>query len=82
MKYIIAPIIFIIGIILICSFLVPAWQSQSIRTYPNYTSSQYFTNIFTDYSIDYHRLFLYILIWTLLCIALHFIFKNFGIKKN
>jgi uncharacterized membrane protein len=76
MKLVIAPIIFIGGIISICSFIIPA----TFYAYGN--PYQTYTNIFTNYVIDYAKLFTYIFIWTLLCIALHFILKNIKFKKS
>jgi uncharacterized membrane protein len=71
MKNIIVPILFIAGIICICAFLIPAY---TINYYGDPVPEQ--TNIFTQHDIYYHKIFLYILVWSLISVALHFIIKK------
>lgn len=77
MKNIIAPILFIVGIILICLFVIPI---QVYKPYGGFNRS--YSNIFTEYNIEYSRLILYLLIWVLLCLALHVILKNLFSEKR
>ena len=75
MKAAIPSVIFILGAISICAFLTPVYWDEYISE--NVISHSGHSNIFSTHSIDYSRLKLYIIVWTLLCVALHFAFRNF-----
>lgn len=71
-----APLLFILGLVAICAFLVPVQKFYSTGT------ETFYKHIFwTDGSIDYGRFTLFIAVWILGCIALHFIVRDNSLKK-
>ena len=64
-------IIFVIGIIIMCFILTP------VKDYDYYYLIRRHSFIFSrDVTIDYPRFMLYILVWTILCVGIYFIFNN------
>ena len=82
MKSIIPAIVFILGIISICLFLIPVIEqvtepvifnnTMRTQTIDHLTHS----NIFSENKIVTSRLIIYILIWSLFCFAMNYIFNN------
>lgn len=77
----IAGIVFILGVIALCSFLTPISHGGSTQSGAYVTESYVeYSNIFTSSPISVGRFFLYLTIWAVLCYALFLIFKDFKKK--
>lgn len=76
MRNMVAPVLFILGLITLCTFFTPIHYPYPYDNFGNYYAND-LTNVFTTHPIDCKKFLLYILIWFLICAALQYTIKSF-----